>query len=389
MKKFLTLAFGLSLGFLASCATENEPILPKNGDTPAVEPNKEELKNPLYKGALLLNEGNFGTSIGGSLDVISEDGKDYTDNIFEATNGHKLGKTTQDLFVEDNRVYVISQKGEDFLTILNLQDYKEIKSYKKAVLPRLKTPHNVAVLNKLVYILDIGAYDANWQLQGGAIYTLDTKNIHQDGGFKKVEGSENVAKGRMVVLNGKVYALDKQGAVLEIEGNKVITTKSFDLPIVEMSKSYDGHIWMLASKDKGAIINYDPKSDAEVRHELKTKEVDGLSTGKWGAPAIHFSATQDTIYFANGPKIYRHIFKAEKNELFVDVLSKEENAIMLYNGLAVDPSNGYVYFSSIKGYPEYKTNNTVIFSKDKELISNHKNLSEFPAGIYPLAKFQN
>ena len=110
----------------------------------------------------------------------------------------------------------------------------------------------------------------------------------------------------------------------------------------------------------------------------------------WGvAPA--FSAKDDIIYFSNaGFKLYRHIFSQNETEEVADIKEYVEDAGIYYNSLGVDPVSGEVYFATLKGYADYKTNDIAIFdfNKTPALQFDIKNKNSFPAGVFFTENFK-
>ena len=107
------------------------------------------------------------------------------------------------------------------------------------------------------------------------------------------------------------------------------------------------------------------------------------------APA--FSAKDDIIYFSNaGFKLYRHIFSQNETEEVADIKEYVEDAGIYYNSLGVDPVSGEVYFATLKGYADYKTNDIAIFdfNKTPALQFDIKNKNSFPAGVFFTENFK-
>lgn len=77
-----------------------------------------------YKhGTFILNEGNM-TTENGSLIFISPKGV-ATDSVYFKVNGTELGNVTQDLYIKDNKMYIISQNGKKmrWVMVLKTMDY--------------------------------------------------------------------------------------------------------------------------------------------------------------------------------------------------------------------------------------------------------------------------
>lgn len=60
------------------------------------------------------------------------------------------------------------------------------------------------------------------------------------------------------------------------------------------------------------------------------------------------------------------------------------------NSLGVDPVSGEVYFATLKGYADYKTNDIAIFdfNKTPALQFDIKNKNSFPAGVFFTENFK-
>ena len=82
-----------TLGF-SSCSKEDEPNLP-NPDVPTVA-----------EGVFILNQGNHGKQIEGSLTFIDYSSKSASQNLFQRANGRSLGATPQGAVVYGSKIYL-------------------------------------------------------------------------------------------------------------------------------------------------------------------------------------------------------------------------------------------------------------------------------------------
>ena len=332
-----------------------------------------------YKyGTYVLNEGNM-TSETGSLIFISPKGV-VTDSAYWRVNGRHLGNVCQDLFIADNKIYIISQNGgtsavgtayecEGFLAVANAETLKREAAYNDE-LSTLSWPTHIAVMGNEAFIRDNSGVHS---------FNTSTKKL------TLINGTSGALKNRMAVAGGKVFVpANRAVLVLEAGKSEVSHKITFDATVSGVIKTSDGNIYVSTTGTPNKITKI-KVSDYSV---IKTSEVTVGSLGAgWGAtPGI--SAKGDTIYYGNASiNIYRHIFTTGTSELLVkasDYVS--EDAGMAYNNLAVHPVTGEVYQTTIKGYGlDYLKNNISVFNfsqSQPELTANYKHYTHFPAGIF-------
>ena len=199
-----------------------------------------------------------------------------------------------------------------------------------------------------------------------------------------VEGTEGALKNRMAVVGDKAFVMGNK-QLFVIQNGAVIHTVSFESALSGVAKTYDGNLWVSCTKP-ASIIKVSP-----VDYKTIDSHTLNVSIGAgWGvAPA--FSAKDDIIYFSNaGFKLYRHIFSQNETEEVADIKEYVEDAGIYYNSLGVDPVSGEVYFATLKGYADYKTNDIAIFdfNKTPALQFDIKNKNSFPAGVFFTENFK-
>jgi hypothetical protein len=331
-----------------------------------------------YKyGTFILNEGNM-TTENGSLTFISPKGV-VTDSAYFKANGTELGNVTQDLFINRDKIYIISQNGkknavgnnfanDGLLVVANAETLKKEAAYNDE-LSALSWPTHVAVLNEENVILrdNKGLYKFNT--------TTRTLTF--------IKGSSNANKLTMAVSNNKIFAAAGT-KVYVIEPDKDTLTYSLDMKasISGIVKASDGNIWVSTTGSPSKITKINYRDYSLIKANDIT--IGSLSAG-WGAtPGI--TAKGDTLYFSGaGTKIYRHIFSIGATEFMVDAKTIVENANIVYNNIAVHPLTGEVYLNTIKGYGwDFLINNTSAFNfGNKSVVSaNYQNHTHFPAGIF-------
>ncbi|SHM43207.1 protein of unknown function [Chitinophaga jiangningensis] len=331
-----------------------------------------------YKfGTFVLNEGNM-TTENGSLTFISPKGV-VTDSAYFKANGTQLGNVAQDLFIRNNKIYIISQNGnknavgtsfqnDGRLIVANAETLKKEAAFNDE-LSTLSWPTHVAVLNEQNVIIR----DNN----GLSKFNTTTKVL------TFIKGSRSAAKMTMAVSNGKIFAAAGT-KVFVVEADKDTISYALDMKasVSGVVKASDGNIWVstTGAPSKISKINFRDYSLIKA-NEITTGS---LSAGFGATPGI--TAKGDTLYFSGaGTKIYRHVFSLNTTEFMVDAKTMVENAGIVYNNIAVHPVTGEVYLNTMKGYGlNYLINNISVFnfSGDAALRANYKDYTNFPAGTF-------
>lgn len=330
-----------------------------------------------YKnGTFILNEGNM-TSENGSLIFISPKGI-ITDSAYFKANNSELGNSAQDLFIKDNKMYIISQNGggDGMLIVANAETLKKEIGYDKELLSKLSMPTHLATLD------------------GENIFIRDNKGVYlfntSEKSLNYIEGTSGASKNRMTTVLNKIFIPCKKNIlVIEKGAKEVSTTIEFDGTVSGVIKSSDGNLWVSTTGNPNKITKINP-TDCSIIKENEITE--GKVGAGWAAsPAI--SAKGDTIYYSNASTlIYRHIFSLNKSEFVVDAKDLVTNANIVYSNLAVHPISGEVYLNTIKGYGlNYRINNISIFNfngNKPQLRVNYTDHTHFPAGTFFTYNFE-
>ncbi|MBO9661109.1 MAG: DUF5074 domain-containing protein, partial [Chitinophagaceae bacterium] len=331
-----------------------------------------------YKnGTFILNEGNM-TTENGSLTFISRKGV-VTDSAYFKANGTYLGNVTQDLYINNNRMYIISQNGktnavgagfqnDGLLIVANAETLKKEAAYNDE-LSALRWPTHVAVLNEQnVFLRD-----------NNGIYRFNTVTK----ALTFIKGSRSAAKLTMAVSNNKLFAAAGT-KVFVVEADKDTLTVAIDMKasVSGVVKASDGNIWVSTTTAPAKIskINYRDYS------LIKANEISAGAVGAGFGATPGITAKGDTLYFSNaGTKIYRHVFTSNSTEFMVDAKTMVEDANIVYNNIVVHPVTGEVYLNTIKGYGlNYLINHISVFnfSNGARLSADYKDYTNFPAGIF-------
>lgn len=379
------------------------------------------------KGAFVLNEGNM-TSENGSLIYITPEGY-VLDNAYKAVNGTELGNVCQDMWFCGGKIYIISQNGDKnpvgsefendgMLVIADAKTLKKMKAYTKEDLGGLTWPSHIGVLDEEhVYIRDNGSADGS--TGNGKIWRLNTKT----GELKALEGSQGAPKAPFEQIGDKLYTYYlKPGTYLttaylwEVSTSAdKIETKQLPYAVEDIygiEADRDSLLVMFQNSSKKTIVwKADPSIAKHIQYGHPYKEIyyelpedDGSSpssqTGKSSGKVmavhnniVYYLAPDETIIykvdFNSGPDgaiEYPNGTSESQEEELIDLYDLDQTALMMYNGINVNPATGILYANSIKGYGNFFTTNSIWGFDTNGLWENclykFDNYTHFPAGIF-------
>ena len=337
-----------------------------------------------YKyGTFILNEGaSLRGDKGGSLIFISPEGELVEMAFQKENNGAWLGSVPQDVFIANNKMYIVSQNGGNeggFLTIVNAETLKLETAFGDELKSQVSWPTHVAVLgDDNIYLRDNGGIKLFHPSTGEA--TL-------------IEGTKGARKNTMAVVGGKVFASqNKNLLVIESGKDKVSATVEFDGNISGVVKSSDNNVWVSVSTGKIAKVSAKDYSIIKENDLSADKDAAKTLTASYAA-APSITAKGDTLYMSGlATKIYRHIFSTNETKLMVDVKEMVENANIVYNTVTVDPVTEGVYFNTIKGYGDNVGINQIsIFDfsgTTPTLRAAYNDCTKYPAGVFFTSNFR-
>lgn len=375
--KVLFLSFVAALSFTACSDDDNCPDCGGNVDNTPLD---------IY----ILNEGNMTDGNGRSLHHIDAQGQLH-ENVFATANeGRKLGNVTQDLFIRDGKIYVVSQNGDTEGNHINVMDEKNFKSVADYRLGNgIDWPSHIAVFD-----------DEH-------IYVRDNKGIWCFNATTKeavfVEGTKGAMKKPMLIMGDKLIAAHNgnNGLMVITKGATKAEFPSTLSQISGLAKAWDGNLWVstqsVFGEGKSAICKVSSRDFSVIaEHEIKEVNIEGATQG--GASATIY-AYKDMIYYClsgsgykNDQKIWRHNFA--KNETvslsFAKIIDKGN---IVYNGFAAHPVTGQLLLGSVKGYGnDYLTNSLFLLEDKGTELEVKKQLGNnpvpFQAGTFFRAQFE-
>lgn len=345
-------------------------------------------------GTFVLNEGNM-TTENGSLTYITADGYVF-DDAYKTVNGSELGNVAQDMAFCGDKIYIISQNGDEnavgtkfendgMLIVVNAKTLQKEMAFTKSELSTLDWPTHVAAIDdEHVYIRD-----------NKGIYRLNTKTKE----LTFINGTDKAPKSQFVTMNGKVYTYKSGliGGIIEISPDSD-TAKTTEFPyraevsineVFGIQPADDGDIWVMTfGFGKSAIGKFNLESKKIIQRQVSVKP-------SVGSAGVAFVANGSDIYYANGTTIYRLKFNADESlkaesgleteENLTDISTLDDNAGLLYNGLGVHPVTKNVYINTIKSFALYAQNTIWSFDFNNSAetpVAKYENYTNFPAGFF-------
>ncbi len=371
--KVLFLSFALAMTITACSDDDNNG---GNGGNGGIAPK--------FEGAYILNEGNMSSETG-SLHFLDAQNHLYENVFATANSGKHLGNVAQDMYIHNNKIYVVAQNGtrDTFchLTVFDKDTYKLVGEYykdpnagKDKYSPADWVTHIAVLDEEHVYL----------RVNGKGIFCLNTKT----GEKTPVKGSESAQQRTMVVLDGKVIAMgNKKTGFLVIEKDKEAVAHPEIADIQGIAKTYDGNLWMVAPT---TIYKVSGKDFSIIDQH----EITDFNVNKGYGNASVIGSAKGNIYYADDRAgvVWKHNF-AQNTTTSLSFKEFMPTPYKLYNGFAVNPVNGDIYLAQLKDYGNDYLTNSVIRLKDNgsklELVwESDNNPLRFCAGIFFPEQFE-
>lgn len=358
MKKLakLMLIAALSVGFAACSKDDDEPDMP-NPDAPTQA-----------EGAFVLNQGNHGKQIEGSLTLIDYASTTAAQNLFQRANGRSLGATPQAAVVYGSKIY-LGIYGSNVIEIIDRSTYKSLKQISLSD-SEGQTPRSLVAKDGKVYIAMFNGY----------VSRLDTLGLAIDKTVKVGPNPETMAikDDYLYVPNsdGMNYKVGYGTTASKIDLKSFTVEKTFTVGLNPSEFASNGtDLFLLCKGNYGDVESKIYRIDANDNStEVDAATMMAIKDGKlyyinspYGAPEI----TYTTLDIATGSK---------KKMLADDGVDSPA-------GLGVDPVNGNIVITSYSmdnGKASYTTDGYAkVYGADGSFLRRYE------VGVGPVAVFFN
>ena len=326
---------------MAAIAAICVPMLTACSDDENEQPNPPHVETPTVEGIFLINSGNSGDQIPGSLTYIGNDGS-TTANAFATVNGRVLGNTPNDVLVYGSKLYIVVT-GENTVEVVDKTTFKSIKQISTTELmgtDKGKQPRRLAAGGAYVYLSTFDGYVA-------AIDTTEytAAKIYQVGSYPEGMACDN---GNLYVANSDYgQGINPSISKINLETGEVTDFKNELIKNPTSLVCTNGNLYIL---DYGS---YD------------------ASWNQIGAPyTVSGTTTTFNVYDINSGTTKTFITGE-------DIISPA--------AITVDPVKGDVYIASYKknvdtGYPDYSANGYV-----NQYTAEGVFARQYEAGVGPTA----
>lgn len=366
MKKFLSIAAiaAMSASLITACSDSDDDDNP----SPAPQPV------PVTEGLFLVNSGNSGSVIPGSLTYISRNG-DAVQNVFRTANERTLGNTPNDIIVYGSKLYIVVT-GENTVEVADRYTLKSITQINTTELmggDKGKMPRRLTAAGRYVFLSTFDGYVAAIDT---AAYTA--ADIYQAGSYP--EGM--VVNGETLYVANSDYGQGINPSVSAINLNTGVAAEQKNENIRNPTglACYDNMLFMLDYGSYDASWNQVGAGVYKIAGGEVTKVAD--------ATMMALDAQRGLIYTINAP--YTSLGTTPTFNVY-NIATNEETTFITGEdidspaAITVDNISGEVYIASYRlspdtGYADYNSNGYVNrYSAEGKLIR------QYEAGVSPTA----
>lgn len=344
-----------SLGFI-SCSNNDEPENP----TPD-EPTKAE-------GAFVLNQGNYGKQIEGSLTLIDYGSSSSSRELFQRANGRSLGSTPQGAVVYGEKIY-LGIYGSNVIEIIDRTTFKSVKQISLSEAEG-QSPRSLVAKDGKVYV----------SMFNGYVSRLDTLTLAIDKSVKVGPNPDIIAiKGNYLYVpnsDGMNWQNGYGTTASKINLDSFTVEKTFTVglnPTEFVSNGKD--LFLLCKGNYGDV----PSKIYRLDSNDNSTEVD---------PATLIAVKDGNLYYINAP-----IGAEEITYTVLDIASGAKKKMLGDGGvdspagIGVDPVNGNIVVTSYS-----MDNGSVSYTTDgyaKVYDQTGSFLNRYDVGLAPCAIFFN
>jgi hypothetical protein len=379
--KNISWSFALSVMLFTGCQQDGELSL---SDENSVNTGNEKsaivgdnyLENP--GGVFVLSEGNM-TTENGTLSFI--DASDTTLTNYPAQNWvygtpatGAMGNVSQDLFVADSKMYIVSQNGNSRGGAYHIQvldsDLNQIKNFNPGLYFPTSwsdlTPTHLAVSGSSIYV----------RTNDGVVVT-DTSYITTSPPPTSIKGITNPSRTRMAMVkdsgvkylyvgseNGVVYRINTSNNAVD---NITVKGKVAGLVAVRRNNKALQYVYTLSIiSDTEATLYKISGTTIDASYTINSSFDFSLFIPSVGL-CCYAGGTQDVLYFRSNDWDPTQIFEYDIISTTTGILSTlytipggiDSRAQIIYGDLGVDQRTGDVYFGYVGDWGVYATVNGI------------------------------
>ena len=345
-----------ALGFTGCSNDDDEPNLP-NPDVPTEA-----------EGAFILNQGNHGKQIEGSLTLIDYASSSASQELFQRANGRSLGATPQGAVVYGGKIY-LGIYGSNVLEIVDRNTFKSLKQISLTDAEG-QSPRSLVAKDGKVYV----------SMYNGYVSRLDTLSLSIDKTVKVGPNPEIMA-----IRGDYLYVPNSDG--MNWQNGYGTTASKIDLKSFTVEKTFTVGLNPTEFVSNGTDLFLLCKGNyGDVKSKIYRLDAGDNSTEV--AEATLMALKGGNLYYINAPikateityTVYDIATGAKKNMI-------GDNGVDSPAGLGVDPVNGNIVMTSYSmdnGKASYTTDG---YAKVYDQAGNF--VKRYEVGVGPCAIFFN
>ena len=344
MKKYLLSLAVMAMGatLLTGCLGDDS----KGSDTPA--------EIPVTKGVFIINNGNYYSSIDGSLTYINYATMTPSaqQNVYQTVNGESLGGTPNDVIVYGQKVYIVGS-DENTIFVLDARNSKELKKVSTTALlgdAEGRTPRRIAAFEDKVYFTTYGDGDK------GYVAAIDTTSFTLQKQYQVGSYPEGLTFGIDDKNTVTLYVANSDwskgnGSISKIDitsGN--VTNTEFEKVKNPMEIAVAGDVLY--------VLDYGYYDDDYTQHDAGVYKISGNSVSLVVPNATGMAASGYYIFTFNDPyggttgSSYSVYDILSNSTVKLNLSGDSDHPIVSPAAIAVDPITGNIFIASRQKDPD-------------------------------------
>ena len=343
MKKYLLSLAVMAMGttLLTGCLGDDS-----NSNTPT--------EIPVTKGVFIINNGNYYSSIDGSLTYINYATMTPSaqQNVYQMVNGESLGGTPNDVLVYGQKVYIVGS-DENTIFVLDARNSKELKKVSTTALlgdAEGRTPRRIAAFEDKVYFTTYGDGDK------GYVAAIDTTSFtlqkqYQVGSYPEglTFGIDDTNTVTLYVANSDYSKGNGSISKIDITSGNVTNTEF---------EKVKNPMEIAVSSDVLYVLDYGYYDDYYTQHDAGVYKISGNSVSLVVPNATGMAASGYYIFTFNDPyggttgSSYSVYDILSNSTVKLNLSGDSEHQIVSPAAIAVDPITGNIFIASRQKDPD-------------------------------------
>jgi DNA-binding beta-propeller fold protein YncE len=322
-------AFAALVG-LVSCDTK-----PKADDNIVLPP-------PVRGSVMMINEGNFQFG-NASLTVYDFNHDIIYPDVFEKTNGRKLGDVFQSVTVANGKAYLVVNNSRK-IEVIHPETYQSIATITGFTSPRY-----------MLAVSPTKAYVSEYYADAIRVVDLTSNSIIKS---IPIQGWMD----EMVQLNNKVYVTNAKKdyiVSIDISTDSIVDTIQVVFNSVSLQVDSGNKLWVLSNGDSNKGIR--PALQRINPITATVEKTFPLSFAQADVSRLRINKMRSTLYWLS-----KHVYAHTVSDSAVSSTAFIQSANQNFYGLGVDPFDGEIYVSDAKDFVQqsvinrYRANGTFI-----------------------------